>query len=585
MSFTPSSNIYIGSVPFDPSYKHYHYIPNRDAQYQHFLSLCPNSLRRGDYTYQRVNNSVVVPFNAETLYGYNYCMFQNENYGNRWFYSFITDVEYVNPEATRLYLSLDVMQTWFPDCKVNACLVEREHVNDDSIGANLRDEGISPGMLKQQSVKVVGEGGWMTLVASVAEPTTTGYVNSNGDVYGLVYSGASRTVFANIGGHDALTDFQSFMLALSNNGQQDAVASAWMVPLWMATWGGVSRLYDKDDGFGFWLRNKADSTAATRTHDVTVSFSDCDGYSPKNNKLFTYPFSKLVVSTATGDQEYALEFFGSVEGLGKGSSASVVFEEVSAWEPDSAPFLYPLNYNGMGSDGQDLSINLPPWPTVNWVYQSFTNLYSGGYGRQLSASLENAGASYQASNVNALFSLLTSIGNGAMSGAVQGSAVPGIGTAAGAVMGAASSSIQAGTNYFNTRLTNDVGLENQYRSANADLAKAAHTPNAVRGTVSSSAQALNSGMYQTWFRVYRPRAEIAKAIDDFFSIYGYRVGEIKVPNMTGRKSWNYVKTNGAGVVGDVPSPVLAQVNSLFDRGITFWHTNDVGNYALDNSIV
>ena len=181
--------------------------------------------------------------------------------------------------------------------------------------------------------------------------------------------------------------------------------------------------------------------------------------------------------------------------------------------------------------------------------------------------------------------MLTSIGTGALSGAAQGSIVPGIGTAAGAVMGAASSSIQAGTNYMNTRLTNDVGLENQYRSANADLAKAAHTPNAVRGTVSSSAQALNSGMYQTWFRVYRPRAEIAKAIDDFFSIYGYRVGEIKVPNMTGRKSWNYVKTNGAGVVGDVPSPVLAQVNSLFDRGITFWHTNDVGNYALDNSIV
>ena len=68
-------------------------------------------------------------------------------------------------------------------------------------------------------------------------------------------------------------------------------------------------------------------------------------------------------------------------------------------------------------------------------------------------------------------------------------------------------------------------------------------------------------------------------------MYGYLVNVNKVPNMTGRKSWNYVKTNGASVVGKVPPDVLAQINSLFDRGLTFWHTGDVGNYALDNSIV
>ena len=46
-----------------------------------------------------------------------------------------------------------------------------------------------------------------------------------------------------------------------------------------------------------------------------------------------------------------------------------------------------------------------------------------------------------------------------------------------------------------------------------------------------------------------------------------------------------MKTNGASVVGKVPAGTLAQINRLFDRGITFWHVNDVGNYALDNSIV
>ena len=52
-------------------------------------------------------------------------MFKNENYGDRWFYSFITDVEFFNPNSSMLHLSLDIMHTWFPDCTVNACMVDR----------------------------------------------------------------------------------------------------------------------------------------------------------------------------------------------------------------------------------------------------------------------------------------------------------------------------------------------------------------------------------------------------------------------------------------------------------------------------
>lgn len=119
-----------------------------------------------------------------------------------------------------------------------------------------------------------------------------------------------------------------------------------MVPFWMVSWGGVFRLYDKDDGFGFWLKNRVDSTAAVREHSFTVPFDDCDGYVPKNNKLFTYPFSKLVATTSISQQEYSLEYFSSVKGLGRGSVATLNFSEVSAWEPDTSPFLYPMDYNG-----------------------------------------------------------------------------------------------------------------------------------------------------------------------------------------------------------------------------------------------
>lgn len=98
----------------EPSYRHVRYYPSRDAQFNSIKAMCTSGTE--DYTYQRMDNAVTVPYNAESLYGMNYCMFQNANYGSRWFYSFILRIEYVNPTSSRLYLQTDLMQTWFPDC-------------------------------------------------------------------------------------------------------------------------------------------------------------------------------------------------------------------------------------------------------------------------------------------------------------------------------------------------------------------------------------------------------------------------------------------------------------------------------------
>ena len=48
-------------------------------------------------TYQRVRKGVMrIEETADFLYDCNYLAFQNTNYGNKWFYAFITSVEYVN---------------------------------------------------------------------------------------------------------------------------------------------------------------------------------------------------------------------------------------------------------------------------------------------------------------------------------------------------------------------------------------------------------------------------------------------------------------------------------------------------------
>lgn len=534
MSFQPSSSIYIGAVPFDASYRYVRYIGSRQEQESKFLSLCPTSLRRDDYTYQRLDNSVVVPYNAETLYGYNYCMFKNANYGDRWFYSFINDIEYVNPNSSRLHLELDIMQTWFPDCTVKPCMVEREHVNDDSIGAHIKDEGLDPGELICAYYSFDNQNQYLyPVIASAVEPLKDGtYVNVGGDKYMGVYSGCSLSVFLSV------DDMKGFINALSSNGQQDAISAIYLVPEFC-----VQNKVKKDNGWGYWV----DANAGTPSVDysLNVGMSVLDGYTPKNNKTLIYPNQYFEATNFTGgNQKFRLEFFNT-----KGVAS---FDKTGGCSQSSTLAYIPKGYNGIAGRCVENAIYMAEFPTCTWVYQAWANMYG-------QSQVDLFGMKF-----NSLSDL--PFVNNAMNGAqsLVGSAlnidIPGM-------VGSAAGNIQDQVNSF------------------AALSKQTRTPNTARGGMNSTTSLVNLGSYTMGFRKYTCRAEIAKQIDDYYNVYGYLVSENKVPNITGRSSWNYVKTNGASVTGKVPANVLKNINALFDRGITFWHTDDVGNYALDNSIV
>ena len=69
-----------------------------------------------------------------------YMMFKNTSYEDKWFYAFVTDVTWVNNVTWEVSFILDVMQTYYFDFTYEKCLIERQHVTDDSIGANLIEE-------------------------------------------------------------------------------------------------------------------------------------------------------------------------------------------------------------------------------------------------------------------------------------------------------------------------------------------------------------------------------------------------------------------------------------------------------------
>lgn len=145
-------------VPLNPSYEDTMTWNSIDEQRNYFISktkwssvkYTPIKERQGVL---RVNGSV------NKFYDCNYLMFENDNFYNpeyNWgeekynllapkklFFAFITNVEYVNPETTLIHFQLDVMQTWWFEIEWERSLIEREHVKDDSLYANLEPENIT----------------------------------------------------------------------------------------------------------------------------------------------------------------------------------------------------------------------------------------------------------------------------------------------------------------------------------------------------------------------------------------------------------------------------------------------------------
>lgn len=145
MYIQPTTNIkLLKDVPLDTTYDHTIYFASKTAQYNYFVGLQKYNLT--NYTYQRVKKGVArVGIKADNLYDCNYMMFQNTAYGTKWFYAFITAVEFVNNECAEIYFELDVMQTWFFDCEPDYCFIEREHTETDGIGEHIEPETVATG--------------------------------------------------------------------------------------------------------------------------------------------------------------------------------------------------------------------------------------------------------------------------------------------------------------------------------------------------------------------------------------------------------------------------------------------------------
>ena len=164
---------------------------------------------------------------------------------------------------------------------------------------------------------------------------------------------------------------------------------------------------------------------------------------------------------------------------------------------------------------------------------------------------------------------------GAVRGGIAGSLAGGVGGGTGAILG-------AGAGVVGTA----VSLVNLAKEQHLAKTQANMVPDQVKGN--TNAGDFLWAKYRSPF-TYLPmsvKAEYARCIDEYFSQFGYKTNRVKVPNITGRRNWNYVKTVGCYIDADIPQDDLQEIKSMFDKGITFWHNpSTFGDYSQANDII
>lgn len=146
---------------------------------------------------------------------------------------------------------------------------------------------------------------------------------------------------------------------------------------------------------------------------------------------------------------------------------------------------------------------------------------------------------------------------------IGGIAIAGLGKSFTGAMGLGMAT--AGLNNVAGAYSNIVGA----MATNTDHSK---IPNSTQGLASGGDINFADNRSGFYFYHYSIKKEFAKIIDDYFSMFGYRVNSLEVPNLTSRRNWNFLKIIDPNVEGDiVPEKDMNKYKEQLKQGITFWH--------------
>ncbi len=587
MSFDPNTIVHLLKVPLINDGANTFTFSDRTAQFNYFKSKRVDTLDASDFTYQRKDGVMRVNAVAEDLWGINYVMYQNHNFGDKWFYAFAS-IEYVNPSVTNIKLTTDYWQTFLFDFQLGNCRIEREIIrkaNDDRFQYDL-PEAVGASEYVVEDALLYGEssyarsdyevGGW--IIASQVNitlnpPRRAGGAKYNGTYYPLTMYLIKDSDVTNV----------NLVVNAINNVYDNGINYIQAIPKFV-----VDKLaphvVDTYEGSGIGIiGNTQFLTELDFGIDMEAWFEQgtISGHTVRNNKTYNYT-SLVATNHAGGGKEYN---FLNWETFPDGSYRFRAYGNIN--EGCNVMFA-PYHYYQANGLMYDYGFTTQTYPTMGYIVEksNYFQLQQQIQAGRLEASSWGAGAQAIGSAIGTGLTLgLAGASTGASTGFLSASTANLAGGMTGTTAGMQGASAGAGQLGQNVAISIDLSRQGSEfdKLKQEQYLSSPYQFGGIQGSTSNFAVSKNMAPNFYW-KV--PKRDEVRMIDTYFDMYGYTVERTGTPNFKKRSKWDYCKCRSVVFSNqNMPQEASNYIRETLINGMTFWHnpqTNTPYDYSQSN---
>jgi hypothetical protein len=357
----PNSKIILLKTPIELDEDNQLTFSSKTNQYNYFYGL--TKLELDDATFMRKEGVIRYPTDEENgvtyddLLKYNYCMYQNTSYGDKWFYAFITKVDYISNGTTNIKIKTDVYQTWCFDVTWKQSFIEREHIakNNDIIGANTQPENLETGDYISTKLQPTNNRYDETCYCVATTKKWLSYYQIlNQDLPTGCYYQA----------FDTIQGVEDFIDIIDRQGGADSINCVFVCPKdFFDSWGTITGITGNSS-------TSVKFNLSPTTIDITHVNYLGDEYYPTNAKLLTFPYSYLQVSNHSGTLvNYKWEDFNLLSEVSENKYQFIIGCTLT---PSCSGYAYPKNYKNI-LNNYDEGITYGKFPVGAWNSDVYTN--------------------------------------------------------------------------------------------------------------------------------------------------------------------------------------------------------------------
>lgn len=584
-TYYPENNVWLCKNVGIIKNKHQRQFTSKDEQINYFISK--SDKHDDDFSYIKDDKALRVAYNKEDLRDYNYLVFRNDDFGGRFIFAFIVKTSYRGEETTYVYYDIDTYQTRMFDMEWRPSYIEREHCllynADGSPVINTLDENLDYGseyervssysynMFNNVFFGVITS--TVRLEASVdGEDYEKGSVNATQTPLNYYIVPMKRTstgiITLSVNGGTPLGLDEIFGM-LTSERYTGTVVSLTMTPFLpfdMQFDNNANSITSTD----LIYHVKTDGVKVVKPKDITnykrleIVFAGGGKYSPYDNevesKLLMYPYTYGEISDLAGHKmDIKLEYI---------NRSNIHF---TVWSSISHQTKYAVAIKGYNTQAE---------------YSDYNHALINNTIHDIPIKTDML-ASFMQSNRNAI--TMTNI----MGGLQLAMGVGTLATLGGAgLLGAGGVLASGGMDMSGLGAMQSVGGFggvagglSQLLGTQAKIRDIDNMPPSINSMGNNTQFDYGNGFEGFRFTFYQIKQEYKRKLEGIFKMYGYKVNEVKLPNIHTRRSFNYIKTVDAIIHGSMSLPELNEIRNMFNNGMTLWHTDDIGNYNLGNEVI